>query len=139
MKNMEKFAEHIIAIANENNEIIRNIQLHKIMYLAMKNTNIDLYFLAELYDEPFQIWRYGPTVRCVYDKYRNFVTTPIRFNNARTYPEYDVFNTEILRLLDEPVLDLIEICRNEDFWQKNKKFIYLSTSHIPYSLEEIKR
>ena len=108
------------------------------MYLAMKNTNVNLRFLAELYDEPFQVWRYGPTVRCVYDKYRNFVTTPIRFSDAKTYSEYDVFNKEIIRLLDEPIFDLIETCRNEDFWQRNKKFIYLSTSFIPYPLEEIK-
>ena len=34
MKNMEKFAEHIIAIANDNNIFITNTQLQKIMYLV---------------------------------------------------------------------------------------------------------
>ena len=44
MKNMEKFAEHIIAIANENDEYITNLKLQKVMYMAMKNTKTDLKF-----------------------------------------------------------------------------------------------
>ena len=55
------------------------------------------------------------TVRCVYDKYKEFATTPIRFNGAKTYREYDIFNKEIIRLLDENVWDLIDLCIDEDF------------------------
>lgn len=137
MTNMQKFAEHIIAIANENDEYITNLKLHKIMYFAMKNTNVSLHFLIKLYDEPFQIWRYGPTVRSVYDKYKGFATTPIRFNEAKTYTEYDIFNEEIIRLLDEDVWDLIDICIDEDFYRENKKHIFLSTSDVIYPLKEV--
>ena len=137
MKNMEKFAEHIIAIANENDEYITNLKLQKVMYMAMKNTKTDLKFLANLYDEPFQVWRYGPTVRCVYDKYKEFATTPIRFNGAKTYREYDIFNKEIIRLLDENVWDLIDLCIDEDFYKENKKYIISSTSDVIYPLQQI--
>lgn len=137
MTNMQKFAEHIIAIVNENDEYITNLKLHKIMYFAMKNTSTDLHFLINLYDEPFRVWRYGPTVRNVYDKYKEFVTTPIRFNEAKTYTEYDIFNKEIIKLLDEDVWDLIELCEEESFYQENKKHIFLSTSDIIYPLQEV--
>lgn len=137
MTNMQKFAEHIIAIANENDEYITNLKLHKIMYFAMKNTSTDLHFLAELYDESFQIWRYGPIVRSVYDKYKEFATTPIRFNKAKTYTKYDIFNKEIVRLLDEDVWDLIDLCIDEDFYRENKKHIISSTSDIIYPLQQI--
>ena len=137
MKNMEKFAEHIIAIANENDEYITNLKLHKIMYIAMKNTKTDLEFLTNLYDEPFEVWRYGPTIRCVYDKYKEFATTPIIFSDAKTYGEYDIFNKEIIRLLDENVWDLIDLCIDEDFYKENKKHIILSTSDVIYPLEQI--
>lgn len=137
MTNMQKFAEHIIAIANENDEYITNLKLHKIMYFAMKNTSTDLHFLINLYDEPFRVWRYGPTVRSVYDKYKEFVTTPIRFNEAKTYTEYDIFNKEIIKLLDEDVWDLVDICTNEDFYKENKKHIISSTSDIIYPLQQI--
>lgn len=137
MKNMEKFAEHIIAIANKNDEYITNLKLQKVMYIAMKNTKTDLKFLANLYDEPFEVWRYGPTVRCIYDKYKEFVTTPIRFNEAKRYTEYDIFNKEIIRLLDENVWDLIDLCTREDFYEENKKHIISSTSNIIYPLHQI--
>lgn len=137
MKNMNKFAEHIIAITNENDEYITSLKLQKVMYMAMKNTKTDLKFLANLYDEPFQVWRYGPTVRCVYDKYKEFATTPIRFNGAKTYREYDIFNKEIIRLLDENVWDLIDLCIDEDFYKENKKYIISSTSDVIYPLQQI--
>lgn len=137
MKNMDKFAEHIIAIANENDKYITNLKLQKVMYMAMKNTKTDLKFLANLYDESFQVWRYGPTVRCVYDKYKEFATTPIRFNGAKTYREYDIFNKEIIRLLDENVWDLIDLCIDEDFYKENKKYIISSTSDVIYPLQQI--
>lgn len=134
---MQKFAEHIIAIANENDEYITNLKLQKIMYMTMKNTKTDLEFLTNLYDEPFEVWRYSPTVRCVYDKYKEFVTSPIRFNKAKTYIEYDVFNKEIIKLLDEDVWDLIDLCIDEDFYRENKKHIISSTSDIIYPLQQI--
>lgn len=137
MKNMQKFAEHIIAIANENDEYITNLKLQKVMYFAMKNTNVDLHFLAELYDEPFRVWCYGPTVKSVYDKYKGFATTPIRFNEAKAYTEYNIFNEEIIKLLDEDVWDLIELCKEESFYQENKKHIFPSTSDIIYPLQQV--
>lgn len=137
MKNMEKFAEHIIAIVNKNDEYITNLKLQKVMYIAMKNTKTDLEFLTSLYDEPFEVWRYGPTIRCVYDEYKRFVTTPIRFNEAKRYTEYDIFNKEIIRLLDENVWDLIDLCTREDFYKENKKHIISSTSNIIYPLQQI--
>lgn len=137
MTNMQKFAEHIIAVANESDEYITNLKLQKIMYMTMKNTKTDLEFLTNLYDESFEVWRYGPTVRCVYDKYKEFVTSPIRFNKAKTYIEYDIFNKEIIRLLDEDVWDLIDLCIDEDFWQENKKHIISSTSNVIYPLKEV--
>lgn len=137
MKNMERFAEHIIAIANQNDKYITNLQLQKVMYLAMKNTKADLEFLINLYDEPFEVWRYGPTVRSVYDKYKRFVASPIISSDAKTYKEYDIFNDEIIKLLDEDFWDLIELCQKEDFYGENKKHIFLSTSDVIYPLKEV--
>lgn len=137
MKNMMKFAEHIIAIANKNNKFIINLQLQKIMYFTMKNTKVDLDFLINLYDEPFEVWRYGPTVRVVYDKFKRFVTSPIISSNAKTHREYDIFDKEIVKLLDEDFWDLIELCQKEDFYQENKKHIFLSTSNVTYPLEKV--
>ena len=137
MKNMERFAEHIIAIANQNDKYITNLQLQKVMYLAMKNTKADLEVLINLYDEPFEVWRYGPTVRCVYDKYKRFVASPIISSDAKIYKEYDIFNDEIIKLLDDDFWNLIELCQKEDFYRENKKHIFLSTSDVIYPLKEV--
>lgn len=115
MKNMEKFAEHIIAIANDNDIFITNIQLQKIMYFSIKSVKTSDDFLEDLYDEPFYIWRYGPVVKLVYDKYKDFGVNPI-FVSSKTTEKYNIYNDKIIELLKTPVFDLINQSIEEPKW-----------------------
>lgn len=136
MKNMEKFAEHIITIANDNNIFITNIQLQKIMYFSMKSVNVSADFLEDLYDDPFCIWRYGPVVKLVYDKYKDFGADSI-FISSEITEKYNIYNDKIIELLKTPVFDLINQSIEELKWQENKSKIRFSTSNIEYSLDDI--
>ena len=136
MKNMEKFAEHIIAIANDNNIFITNTQLQKIMYFSIKSVKTSDDFLEDLYDEPFCVWRYGPVVKLVYDKYKDFGANPI-FVSSKTNEKYNIYNNKIIELLKTPVFDLINQSIKEQKWQENKSKIHFSTSNIEYTLDDI--
>ena len=137
MSNMMNFAEHIIAVANNNDKFITNLQLQKVMYFSMKTVNADKKFLQNLYDEPFKVWRYGPVVKSVYDKYKIFVSSPI-IAQAEIVEDYNIFNDEILKFLDENPFDLVNRSHKEKKWKYNKYKIVFSTSDIEYSLEYVR-
>lgn len=137
MSNMEKFAEHIIAISNKNNIFITNLQLQKVMYFSMKSVEAPDTFLKELYDDPFNVWRYGPVVKSVYDKYKIFGANPI-FINAEIDERYDIFNDKILELLKIPPFDLVNQSHEEEKWKENRSKITFSTSNVEYSLSDVR-
>lgn len=74
---MLRFANHILAVAYENNLSVSNLQLHKVMYFAMRDRKDDYKLLAKMYDEPFYVWRYGPTVPKIYRKFRIYGASSI--------------------------------------------------------------
>lgn len=64
-----------------NNILIRGLEeitpmkLQKLLYITYKE-----YLTTtgnKLFNEPFEAWRYGPVVRCVYDEFKSFGSRPI--------------------------------------------------------------
>ena len=54
---------------------ITPMKLQKLLYITYKE-----YLSAtgkKLFNEPFETWRYGPVVRCVYDEFKPFGSQPI--------------------------------------------------------------
>lgn len=74
---MLNFANHILAVAYENNLSISNTQLHKVMYFVMREQKYNYELLSKIYDEPFCVWRYGPIVPNVYRKFRIYGASSI--------------------------------------------------------------
>ena len=52
---MRDFANHILAVAYENNLSVSNLHLQKIMYFAIREQKDNLELLSEMYDEPFYV------------------------------------------------------------------------------------
>lgn len=54
---------------------ITPMKLQKLLYITYKE------YLAttgnKLFNEPFEAWKYGPVVRCVYDEFKSFGSRPI--------------------------------------------------------------
>lgn len=54
---------------------ITPMKLQKLLYITYKE------YLSttgtKLFNEPFEAWRYGPVVRCVYDEFKSFGSRPI--------------------------------------------------------------
>lgn len=137
---MEKLANHIIAVAQEKNLSITNLQLQKVMYFTIrlarleKSENDDE--LKKLYDKKFYVWKYGPVIPEIYDKYKKFGSDSITGIFSQE-DEYKKWNDNIVNLLSISVFKLVNLSHNIEFWQKNSPSINGYRSDVAYELEDI--
>ncbi|AEH56023.1 Panacea domain-containing protein [Streptococcus parasanguinis] len=137
---MEKLANHIIAVAQDNKTSISNLQLQKIMYFAMKDAKekqlMSMDELSELYDEPFLVWAYGPVVKSQYDRFKRFGSSPI-IGLFQASDDLKKINGTIKEYLSETVSSLVRKSHQVPFWEENKDKIVGFRSNIEYNLEDI--
>lgn len=114
---MLKFAKHILAVAYENQLVVSNLHLHKVMYFVMRDVQKDNHdLLSKMYDEPFCVWYYGPIVPSIYKKYSGYGSRVI-IEKGEKNSEYSVFDNSIIKLLQEDQFTLIDKSREHKFWQ----------------------
>ena len=133
---MLNFANHILAVAYENNLSVSNLLLHKVMYFAMREQNNNLELLSEIYDEHFYVWRYGPTVPSIYKKYSGYGSRAI-IEKGEKYNKYSIFDNSIIKLLHEDLFLLISESCKHNHWLSNKDKIIKGKSDIEYRLEDV--
>ena len=134
--NMRDFANHILAVAYENNLSVSNLHLQKVMYFAMREQKDNHALLSKMYDEPFYIWRYGPTIPNVYRKFRIYGASSI-IDKGQKDNNYSIFDESIIKLLNEETPSLITESRKHNYWLSNKDKIIKGTSDIKYRLEDV--
>lgn len=133
---MRDFANHILAVAYENNLSISNLQLQKVMYFAMREQKDNLELLSEMYDEPFHVWRYGPTVPPIYRKYSGYGSRAIIEKGERNN-NYSIFDASIITLLNEKLFSLIPESCEHNYWRLHNDKIIRGKSDIKYRLEDV--
>lgn len=133
---MLKFANHILAVAYENQLVVNNLHLHKVMYFAMRDQKDNYELLSKMYDEPFYVWYYGPIVPSIYRKYCGFCSRVI-IEKGERINEYSVFDDSIIKLLQEDQFTLIDKSREHKFWQENKDKIVNGGSDVKYNLTDV--
>jgi uncharacterized phage-associated protein len=137
---MDNFAKHIISVVHNDGQEITNLQLQKIMYFslqyALKNNLFTRQQYEELYDEPFLVWRYGPVVKNIYEKYKVYGSDPITESDTEC-SELSVLNNEIIKLSHKDVFDLVNKSHMEDYWRANENAIVGWRSEVAYGLGDI--
>lgn len=133
---MLNFAKHILAVAYENNLSVSNLKLHKVMYFTMRHYKDNQKLLSEMYDQPFYVWAYGPTVPSIYAKYYGYGSRAIIEKGERNNT-YSIFDNTIINLLNYNLFELIEKSRENTHWQANKDKINKGISKIKYRLEDV--
>lgn len=135
---MRNFADHVIAVSNNENDGITNLQLQKVMYFALgdyiRDNGIDNLVL-EIYDEPFEAWPYGPVVRSEYFRNKKYGRFIIQENGVYNI-SYSVFDDYIKRYILVPVSELVEKSHKHSKWFYNQSKIMLHEK-IEYSLEDL--
>ena len=133
---MLNFAKHILAVAYEDNLSVSNLLLHKVMYFSMREQKDNLELLSEIYDEPFYVFRYGPTVPSIYKKYSVYGSRAI-IEKGERHNKYSIFDKSIIKLLHEDLFLLIDESRKHRYWLSNKDKIIKGKSNIKYRLEDV--
>lgn len=133
---MLNFANHILAVAYENNLSVSNLQLQKVMYFAMREQKDNHELLSQMYDEPFYVWRYGPVVPSIYRKYKGYGSRAI-IDSGEKDDTLNIFNSSILLFLEKEPFSLVEESHRHSFWKLNEDKIHRGTSDVKYSLEDV--
>lgn len=138
--NMDAFADHIIAVAKENKFPITNLHLQKFMYftlkLAKEENIIDEKIFREMYDEPFEIWTYGPVVRYQYLRFKRFASEYI-LGSFEQNSILKPLNPIILELFQVDIFTLVDISTRLPFWVQHKDKIKNGINEIEYSFDDI--
>lgn len=75
-----QLAKKVVALANDNDMYITNLQLQKVMYYIqgefMKKFNY------KAFADPIECWPYGPVIKRVWSVYNSFGRKPININDA---------------------------------------------------------
>lgn len=137
---MERLANHIIAVAKENDIPITNLQLQKVMYFTIKIAKDEDLIpedrLRELYDQPFEVWQYGPVVRSQYERFKGYASEPI-IGKYRKMHILEPLDNLILDLLNENVFRLVKLSHRIPFWENHRDEIIGFRSSVAYSFEDI--
>lgn len=138
--NMNIFADHIIALAQENHFPITNLHLQKFMYFTLKLAKEESLFdedvLREMYDEQFEVWTYGPVIGHQYSRFKRFASESI-LGDFEQNPNLTPLNPIILELFQVNIFTLVELSTLVPFWVENHEQIKDGISDIKYDFDDI--
>lgn len=138
---MQKLANHIIAVAQKNEKSIDRYKLQKVMYFVLKTAKekelLTQKELKDVYNEPFLLYLYGPSLISQLERFEVFRGAPIIGSGFDINPELNKLNPIILKYLEKPLIDLVMESRETPFWKNNSKCITGFKSNIPYQLKDL--
>lgn len=138
---MQKLANHIIAVAQQNNKSIDKYKLQKVMYFVLKTAKekelLTRKELEDIYDEPFLLNFYGPNLVSQNERFEVFRGAPIIGSEFEINPELNQLNSVILNYLEKSLIDLVMESRETPFWKNNYKYLNEIKSKIPYQLKDL--
>ena len=137
---MEELANHVIAVAQENDLSVSNLELQKVLYFTLRNSInvLDEETIKETYDEPFLAWPYGPVARKQNRRFRSFGCSPI-IGVFDKNPKYEPLNPIILRFLKINLFKMVDTSHTHKFWKENSDLIKSGRRDIEYSLDDVLR
>lgn len=138
---MQKLTNHIIAVAQKNEKSIDRYKLQKVMYFVLKTAKekelLTQKELKDVYNEPFLLYLYGPSLISQLERFEVFRGAPIIGSGFDINPELNKLNPIILKYLEKPLIDLVMESRETPFWKNNSKCITGFKSNIPYQLKDL--
>lgn len=137
---MEELANHIIAISQENNLSVSNLELQKILYFTLRNSRniLDKETIKETYDESFLAWPYGPVAQRQNRRFRSFGCSPIIGIFDKVH-KYEPLNPIILHFLKVDLFKMVDASHTHKFWKENSTAIKSGRRDIKYPLDEVLR
>lgn len=107
---------------NADGDLVTNLKIQKLLYYAQAWHLVN--FDAPLFKETIRAWALGPVVKEVYDKFKKFGASPIKYNS--TEKEAAIFSKEQINYLNEfydvffefSAHELVNMTHNETPWKE---------------------
>ena len=100
--------------------LVTNLQLQKVLFFTLKQALnqqlLDESAIEKIHDQPFEVWRYGPVEREIYEKYKAYGADSITERDTEN-SEYQVLNPVILQFLRRDPFELIHISHQKKLWR----------------------
>ena len=139
---IERLADHVLAVADQEGERITNLQLHKILFfsigMAIRNKVDQVDILKENFDKVFERWRYGPVVPSLYHRYNHYGYRKIE-DEGHYQEDYDFLNEIITSLLSVDVYRMVSLSHQMEAWDEYEDDILERLPVPKYTIEEIER
>lgn len=137
---MNDLADHILAVADNQEIEVTNLQLQKVMFFTLGmhirlNGAVDQ-LAQETFDIPFEKWQYGPVVESIYYRFNKFKDKPIKLPGTY-HDEYSIWDEMIESLLDVNVFDLVKLSHKMKAWANYEDDILQRNFVNSYTLNEI--
>ncbi|MDW3988281.1 DUF4065 domain-containing protein [Staphylococcus saprophyticus] len=138
---MNNLANHILYRANKLNKPITNLQLQKVWYFTLGyliNQGYKKKAEEEFEGSNLQAWLYGPVVPELYEKYKEYKSTPIQDQGC----EVGVYTeAEIQDMIDKLIMmnpfTLVDMSHTHTLWVENKKAIENNGYRPKYRFENL--
>lgn len=138
---MNNLANHILYRANKLNKPITNLQLQKVWYFTLGyliNQGYKKEAEEEFKGSNLQAWLYGPVVPELYEKYKEYKSTPIQ-DEGEKIMIYS--NNEIQYMIDKLILmnpfTLVDMSHTHTLWVENKEAIENNGHRPQYKFENL--
>ena len=112
-------AEYFLYKANEDGELITNLKMQKLLYYAQAWYLVN--FNKPLFDDEIEAWSFGPVIRSVYQKYKEFGHTPIIYDNKKgeilkkfSKTDQEFLNEFYDKFINYTAHDLVSLSHSED-------------------------
>lgn len=118
-------AKYFLQKANNDGDLITNLKIQKLLFYAQAWHLVN--FNVPLFKEEIEAWNLGPVIREVYDAFRVYGATPIKYEE--TGRETEVFTDEQKNYLDEfydifskfSAHELVNMSHSEPPWKEGVK------------------
>lgn len=140
---LEKFSDHILNIADNENIPVSNLLLNTTMFITLqeelhKHLELKNAFQTSYNEstpsEKFIVIRHGAHVPDIYNKYRIWGSISI-IETGIYHPEFSVFDETIKKYLKISPFSIIKMITNQSFWILNEDKILYGKSNITYPVE----
>lgn len=138
---MNNLANHILHRANQLNKPITNLQLQKVWYFTLGyliNQGYKKEAEKEFAGSNLQAWLYGPVIPDLYEKYKEYKSTPIQDEGCKIS---DYTNPEIQNMIDKLIMmnpfTLVDMSHTHTLWVENKNAIENNGYRPKYRFENL--
>lgn len=112
-------AKYLLYKANQDGEVITNLKMQKLLYYAQAWYLVN--FKRPLFEDKIEAWSFGPVIKSVYQKYKEFIHMPIIYYDKKgkilkkfSKKDQEFLNEFYNKFINYTAHDLVSLSHSEE-------------------------